>query len=185
MNHDMIETRSAFIKYLLHQYDIHDKNTVWLLNLIKDKDNILEQLQFKKTTHLSDQLIIFKNFKVHLILSHGIYTDSDVIFHYLLKNEHRLYVNILFSDMKYDTICQQELMHQINFLVMDEHDLRLEYIETKIDLYELLTHQRLFQYIIDQIILAIEDTLITKNESRFAALSQLKKDLEEKRNHVI
>lgn len=181
----MIEARSAFIKYLLHQYDIHDKNTVWLLNLIKDKEHILNQLQFKKTTQLNDQLIIFKNFKVHLILSHGIYTDSDVVFHYLLKNEKLLNVNILFSDAKYDAICLQELMHQIDFLVMDENDLRIDYIESKMDLYEVLINQNLYVYLNEQINYAIEDTLVTKNKSRFALLTQLKKDLEEKRCYVI
>lgn len=185
MTYNMIDERSGFIKYLLSQYDIHDKNTVWLLNLIKDKQNILEHLQFKKTTHLKDQLIIFNHFKVHLILNHGIYTDSDVIFHYLLNNDKNLYVNVLFSDSKYDILCQLEIMHQIDFLVMDDNDLRIDYIESSIDLYEVFTNQKLYEYLIEQITFAIEDTLLTKNQKRFTVLTQLKKDLEEKRNHVI
>lgn len=185
MNNNIIDERSGFIKYLLNQYEIHDKNTVWLLNLIKDKTNILEHIQFKKTTQLKDQLIIFNHFKVHLILSHGIYTDSDVIFHYLLNNDKLLYVNILFSDLKYDILCQQELMHQIDFLVMDENDLNVEYFELKMDLYEIFTNQKLYEYLTEQILFAIEDTLLTKNQKRFALLTQLKMDLEEKRKHVI
>lgn len=185
MNYNIIDERRGFIKYLLNQYEIHDKNTVWLLNLIKDKPNILEHIQFKKTTQLKDQLIIFNQFKVHLILSHGIYTDSDVIFHYLLNNEKQLYVNILFSDLKYDIICQQELMYQIDFLVMDENYLNIDYIKMKIDLYEIFTNPKLYTYLIEQINYAIEDTLLTKNQIRFAMLTQLKIDLERKRKHVI
>ncbi|MCE4957065.1 YpiB family protein [Macrococcoides caseolyticum] len=185
MQNEIVEARFAFIKYLLQHYDIYDKNTVWLLNLIKDKNHILSNLQFNKSTHLNHQLIIFENFKVHLILSHGIYTNSDVIFHYLLQNEQRLYVNLMFYDKKYDAMCLQELMHQIDFLMMDEQDLNIDFIESMIDINEILSSRKLFLYLMEQINEAIEATLLTKNETRFIALTAFKKSMEEKKKYVI
>lgn len=180
----IIQARSNFIKYVLTRYDIHDKSTVWLLNLIKDKEEILTHLQFKQTTHLNDQLIIFDNFKIHLILSHGIYTDSDVIFHYLLQNTQLLYVNLLFIDKKYDALCQQELMQRIDLLMMEEEDIQIAVLDYQLDLFEILNQPALSSYLYEQIDNAIEDTLISRNKIRFERLTQLKIDLEERR-HVI
>lgn len=175
----IIEARRSFIKYVLHHYTIHDKNTVWLFNLMKDKDQILKHLIFKKTSTLMNQLIIFENFKVHLILTHGIYTDSDVIFHYMLNNSQPIYINILFKDKRYDSLCTQEVMNALDFYVMDEEHLDIHYLDEIINFKEMRKDSVEYQYLIDQINHAIEDTLISKNKERFSALSQLKRSIEE------
>ncbi|WP_414046379.1 YpiB family protein [Macrococcus equi] len=181
----IIEARSNFVKSLLYRYDIQDKNTVWLLNLIKDKEEILKRLQFRKTTNLSDQLIIFKNFKVHLILKHGIYTDSDVIFHYLLNNGTNLFVNIMFDDFKYEELCQQEIMHLLEFIFIEDEKLNFQYIASQIDIYFIKSQPKLFNHLLQNIDNAIEIALITKNELRFLLLVKLKNDLIEEKNDVI
>ncbi|MCU7556755.1 YpiB family protein [Macrococcus capreoli] len=185
MQVDLIEARRAFLKYLLHYYEIHDKNTVWLLNLMKDKDEILYTLRFKQSTQFNNQLILFNNFKVHLILKHGIYTDSDVIFHYLLSNRDELNIKMMFEDARFKSLCQQEIMHSIDLFTIEAQFITLDYIASKLDLFTLLQNKKLYDYLMNQINMAIENTLIYKQEKRFNLLTQLKKDLERERNNVI
>lgn len=171
---NLINERHQFLKYLLMQHQIDNKNTVWILNLLKDRKDILSNIKFMRHDSLSNRIIIFNDFKIHLALPHGIVTDAFVIFHYLLSLKHTLYLDYLPHNQKY---MQIEMKEQLNLLVHSIDVNQIQVIEQ--NLYILQKNKNVKQHINRYIDNLIEVTLLNKDKERFNQLMNFKEMLGE------
>ncbi|UBH23476.1 YpiB family protein [Macrococcus armenti] len=171
---NLINERQQFLKYLLMQHQIENKNTVWILNLLKDREDILSKIKFMRHDAMSNRLIIFNDFKIHLVLPHGIVTDAFVIFHYLLSLKHTLYLVYLPHNQKY---MQIEMKEQLDLFVHSVDVNQIQDIER--NLYIIQRNKIVKQHINNYIDNLIEVTLLNKDKERFNQLMNFKQMLGE------
>ncbi|UTG99107.1 YpiB family protein [Macrococcoides canis] len=165
---NIVNDRRNYIRYLLLNHNIDNKNTVWILNLIKDRDDILSFIHIMRADAFINRLIIYPDFKCHLVLAHGIITDAFVIFHYLSSLNHDIYLDVIPHDNKYVEIELKELLSDVvtslNNFEYREINKKLHYIQ----------HNEIIKKEVKRYIeLLIEETLVKKDKDKFNQLTHL------------
>lgn len=165
---NIVDDRRNYIRYLLLNHNIDNKNTVWILNLLKDRDDILSYIHIMRADAFINRLIIYPDFKCHLVLAHGIVTDAFVIFHYLLSLDHNIYLDVFPHDNKYLEI---EIKEQLRFFVASLDN--SEYSQIKEKLHYIQHNETVEKEIKQYIEQLIEETLLNKDKYTFNQLIQL------------
>lgn len=165
---NIINDRKNYLRHLLNNYNIENKNLVWILNLIKDREDILTYINIMRTDVFINRLIIYPDFKCHLVLAHVIVTDAFVIFHYLLSLDHDIYLDVFPHDNKYLEI---EIKEQLRFFVASLDN--FEYSQIKEKLHYIQHNETIEKEIKQYIEQLIEETLLNKDKYTFNQLIQL------------
>ncbi|QIH75977.1 hypothetical protein GTN31_06355 [Macrococcoides canis] len=165
---NIVNDRRNYIRYLLLNHNIDKKNTVWILNLIKDRDDILSFIHIMRADTFINRLIIYPDFKCHLILAHGIITDAFVIFHYLSSLNHDIYLDVIPHDNKYVEI---ELKELLSYVVTSLNNFEYREIQNKL---HYIQHNEIIKKEVKRYIeLLIEETLVKKDKDKFNQLTHL------------
>lgn len=165
---NIVNDRRNYIRYLLLNHNIDNKNTVWILNLIKDRDDILSFIHIMRADAFINRLIIYPDFKCHLVLAHGIITDAFVIFHYLYSLNHDIYLDVITHDNKYIEI---ELKELLSYVVTSLNNFEYREIQNKL---HYIQHNEIIKKEVKRYLeLLIEETLVKKDKNKFNQLTHL------------
>ncbi|WP_170234531.1 YpiB family protein [Macrococcus equipercicus] len=153
---DITEKRRGLLKYILFRYAIEQKESVWVLNFLKDHE-VLRQFTFRRPLSAKDEGIILT--QSHHLLFHfkdRIMTQPDVIFHLLNEIEGQYYFYVAFDEPKFAELEQYESIRRLiderripeNMQGLRETDrTRLtELLNSKIDIALLLHDKEDFVY---------------------------------------
>ncbi|MDJ1111831.1 MULTISPECIES: YpiB family protein [Macrococcus] len=165
---NIVDDRRNYIRYLLLNHNIDNKNTVWILNLLKDRDDILSYIHIMRADAFINRLIIYPDFKCHLVLAHGIITDAFVIFHYLSSLNHDIYLDVILHDNKYVEI---EIKELLSYVVISLNN--FEYKEIKNKLHYIQHNEIIKKEVKRYIEPLIEETLVNKDKDKFNQLTHL------------
>ncbi|TDM04269.1 YpiB family protein [Macrococcus carouselicus] len=151
---DLLEERRGILKYILYHYAIDNKETVWVLNYLKDHPH-LGYCRFTTPHLLQKGITLTDRFRLLFKYDDMIVTEADVIFNLLNEIDEPFYFYTTFTDRKITDFREYEwLVDQINQqTVPEEIDLnnRLiiqlrEMVESRIDLALLMNGREDFQY---------------------------------------
>lgn len=151
---DLIEERRGLLKYILFKYHIKNKETVWVLNYLKDHP-VMKYCRFSAPVDGLDGITLTASFQLLFSHQNMILTEADVIFNLLNAIEEPFYLYITFRDDKINQMYEYEwLLEQ-----MDKQQLpdqlalsakmkmqMMAIVETRIDLALIMNERAGFQY---------------------------------------
>lgn len=147
--------RSGYLKYLLFHYQIDKKETVWLLNYLKDHDQLTRFRFLPPDQRLTDGMTLTKNFQLFFHYKGMILTEADVIFQLVKQLDGEYYFYLSFDEPKLKTLQFNERMNQLlnervdiepgQFSVLEKEELQ-SIIENRLDVALLTNNKPDFLY---------------------------------------
>ncbi|WP_133429075.1 YpiB family protein [Macrococcus hajekii] len=151
---DLIEQRRGILKYILYHYDIDNKETVWILNYLKDH-SALQYCRFTSAVTTTKGITLTDNFKLLFKYDDLILTEADVIFNVLNEIDEPFYFYTTFNDARIQSMREYEwLLNQMDRRALPD-EIVLEpqlksqlqsVIETRIDLSLMMNERQDFIY---------------------------------------
>ncbi|TDL97813.1 hypothetical protein ERX27_06020 [Macrococcus brunensis] len=151
---DLVEERRGLLKYILFQYHIRNKETVWVLNYLKDHP-VMEYCRFSAPEEGQNGLTLTSSFQLLFNYDNMILTEPDVIFNLLNQIEQPFYLYITFRDDKinqmyeYEWLLEQMEKQQLPDEVILTARMKRQMtamVETRIDLALIMNERSNFDY---------------------------------------
>lgn len=160
-----LHMREGFLKYLLFKYNIQKKETVWVLNYLKDHPQLERFIFLPPNRQLTEGMTLTKNFQLLFQYKGLIITEPDVMIQLLKQLDSEYYFYLSFDDAKIKPLQLNERMNQLLSNRLDLEGIILNR-EEKNQLNRLIDNQ-------------LDLTLITHNKEDFLYYSNLKKQLKD------
>ncbi len=153
---NVVERRRGLLKYALYHYLIDQKETVWVLNFLKDH-RVLEHFVFVSPAgELSEGLTLTHSHQLLFHYKGRIIAEADVIFHLLNEIEGEFYFYFAFHEPKFNElqyyerlvalIDRRQMPDSFAYLNPLERQRLAEIISEKVDMSLLLHDKDDFDY---------------------------------------
>lgn len=148
----LVNRRIGLIKYILYHYQIDNKETVWILNYLKDH-YVIKHIRLMPPNDLTIGLTLTSKYNLFMEHESLILSQADVIFN-LIDDIKEGYFHILIED---DKIKKMMVLEQFVYsmdqrkvpnvsLDSPDYEMMFDYVEDKIEISLLLNDKEHFEF---------------------------------------